>query len=83
MWEKSKCTILPEGHGHRRQGASFRGDRDSGIPRQVSTPPQMRVDFRQVRALGRRKNVGTKELDSLVLHTGTQYYSTLCRAYVF
>ena len=35
----------------------------------------MRVDIRQVRAFGRRKSVGTEELDSLVLHTGTAFSS--------
>ena len=42
----------------------------------------MRVDIRQVRALGRRKSVGTEELDSLVLHTGTAFSSASIHVYL-
>ena len=66
-------VLLLKGHGHRRQGASFGCDRDSGIPGQVSTSPPMRVVVQQDRAIGRRESDGTKVLDSLVLHTGTEH----------
>ena len=58
------------GDGHRRQEASFRRDRDSGLPGQVSAAAEMRVDIQQDRPPRRREDVGTDELDSPVLHAG-------------
>ena len=68
--------ILLLGDGHRRQEASFRRDRDPGLPGQVSAAPEMRVDLQQDRPPRRREDVGTDELDSLVLHAGIASFGT-------
>ena len=68
----SNCEITLQGHSHRRQGEPFWIDRDSGIPRQISAPPPVRVDLQQDQAPNRRERDGAEALDPLVLHAGTK-----------